>query len=252
MDTAQLLLLQLRLTYIAEIPYRADELETLVLEIERNGQTGERYNDLYRRIHSLKGSGGTYGAQIVTAICHSFEDYLASATDKAGMHNAIASNIALAFIDLLRLAGNGLKNRREEFVDIEGQLIDLRQRAFTPQFSAMVVESPGTLVNLIGQVLKGHGCRMVLVDDAYLALGRALAEPLDLLITALEMRGLNGSALIAALKLTDGPNKRMHCILLTANETLIVSQPEPDFRLLKNAEMLTSLDQLVGQIFKIS
>ena len=73
-DTFQQMLLQLRKTFLEDMPEKLDRLESLLLEIEKNGDGGEVFNELYRIVHSLKGSGGTHGLHIITTICHQLED----------------------------------------------------------------------------------------------------------------------------------------------------------------------------------
>jgi CheY-like chemotaxis protein/HPt (histidine-containing phosphotransfer) domain-containing protein len=248
MDTAQNLLLQLRQRYLSDIPERANELEELVLEMENSGITAERYNDLFRRIHSLKGSGGTYGAHIITAVCHCFEDYLSFTNFQENRPSPQSTKIALSFVDLLRLAADTLRNNPDNIAEIEARLADLRRRVFLPQYVALVVESTGTIVSIIRRVLKNYGCRMVLMEDGYQALGRALVEPFDLVITSMETPGLNGSALITALKLAVSANNTVKCILLTANQNLTLPNPEPDYLLLKNGKMMANLNAMVKSV----
>jgi chemotaxis protein histidine kinase CheA len=61
MNAIQTPLLQLKQNYIAELPDRFHRLEELLFQIERDGYTPEIYNDLFRQVHSLTGSGGTHG-----------------------------------------------------------------------------------------------------------------------------------------------------------------------------------------------
>ncbi len=250
MDIVSNLLLQLRQAYLSELPERADELEMLILEIKNAGLNADRFNDLYRRIHSLKGSGGTHGAHIITAICHSFEDFLTSINQQTSLQSTAHIDIALNFVDLLRNAALRLKNNSDDFGDIEVTLNELRQKAFTPRYSALVVVHGGAIISIVGQVLKNHGCRMVLMKDGFHALGRALVEPFDMVITSLELPGLNGSAMISALKLADCHNKYSRCILLTANDNLPLTIPTHDFILLKNSSLLPELNKLIQSIIQ--
>lgn len=249
MDAIHDMLHRLRLAYIGEIPTRLDEIEHLVMVLERDGYNEDDFNDLYRRIHSLKGSGGTHGVQIITAICHPFEDYLSAMTGEVKGSTTAFANVALAFFDLLRDAAAHLAQGQESFPDIETKLAMLRQRAFAPQFSALVVETASASIKFISQVLDKFNCRMVLMDDGYMALGRSLTEPFDLIITALEIPHLNGSALTAAIKLAKGPNSHTKCIMLTSNVQLKTSGPQPDFTLQKNASMLHKLESAVESVF---
>jgi len=154
----------------------------------------------------------------------------------------------LGFVDLLRHAASRLKNNSDDFNDIETTLNELRQKAFSPRYSALVVVQGGAVISIVGKVLKNHGCRMVLMQDGFHALGRALVEPFDMVITSLELPGLNGSGMISALKLADSHNKESRCILLTANDNLPITIPTHDFVLLKNSKLLPELNKLIQTI----
>ena len=73
-------------------------------------------------------------------------------------------------------------------------------------YSALVVEVTETCVNFIRKILDEANCRTGLMYDGYKELGRALTEPFDLFISALEMPHLNGFSFIAALKIARGNN----------------------------------------------
>ena len=65
-DMMQKMLRQLRATFLDELPERLDRLDNLLLDIEKLGAaTGEEFNELYRGVHSIKGSGGTHGLHII-------------------------------------------------------------------------------------------------------------------------------------------------------------------------------------------
>ena len=57
------------LAYVAKLPQQLDAMETLVLELKRGNDYEYSYENLYRAIHSLKGTAGTYGVAIITTIC---------------------------------------------------------------------------------------------------------------------------------------------------------------------------------------
>ena len=57
------------------LPEKIDEIESVVLELENN-QNQKGMEELWRFVHSLKGTAGTFGYQNITAICHNLEDYL--------------------------------------------------------------------------------------------------------------------------------------------------------------------------------
>lgn len=89
------LLAELQRGYLAALPNQFDELELRVLAFEKTPSDREIYSNLFQRIHSLKGSAGTYGSHIVTWICHPLEDELtlmdsANPTTKHGSKQRVA------------------------------------------------------------------------------------------------------------------------------------------------------------------
>ncbi len=250
MDAIQLLLLQLKQGYVDQLADRFDQLEALVLDIERNGFAEESYNELYRQVHSLKGSGGTHNLQIITNICHPLEDYLSTINQQTNLQQAQFGNIVFAYIDLLRDIGVRLQNREDHFHDIEAELARLRARSFAPRFAALIVENSTVLVRILSPSLEMFNFRIVVMDDGYQALGRALVEPFDLIISGNEIRQLNGVALFAALKLARGINSRTRTILLSANRPVGASQVPPDYLLLKDDQLSNNLISTLTGIMK--
>lgn len=241
MDAIHQLLLQLKQGYIDQLPDRFDQLEDLVLQMERNGYSSERYNELYRQVHSLKGSGGTHKLQVITNICHPLEDYLSTINGQTGLATGDFANIVFSYIDLLRNVGRRLRDRDEAFHDVDATLAQLRVRSFAPRFAALIVENSSVLIRILSQTLSNFNFRFVVQDDGYLALGRALAEPFDLIISGNEVKQLNGIALIATLKLARGINSRTKTILLSADCPLLPKLCQPDFLLLKNDQLNANL-----------
>lgn len=250
MDAIQLLLLQLKQGYIDQLADRFDQLETLVLQIERDGFSVECHNELYRQVHSLKGSGGTHNLQIITNICHPLEDYLSTINAQTHLQQVQFGNIAFAYIDLLREIGVRLQNRDETFHDMDAKLAKLRARSFAPRFAALIVENSAVLIRILSQTLSLFNFRIVVLDDGYLALGRALVEPFDLIISGNEIRQLNGSAMFAALKLAHGINSRTRTIMLTASRLASPPQLAPDFLLAKDDQLSNNLISTLRSIMK--
>ncbi|MBI3230779.1 MAG: Hpt domain-containing protein [Burkholderiales bacterium] len=245
MDQVQALLQQLKQNYIDEMPDRLDKLEYLVLELERDGFSQERFHELYRQVHSLKGSGGTYGLHVITSICHPFEDFLSSLDEKVDMHAIGFANIALSYLDILRDVAERLGKKFDTEFDVERLLSGLRQRSFEPKFHALLVENSSTVIKLISRILHQYQFRVSVQDDGYQALGRMLAERFDLLITAQEVKHLNGTAVIAAVKLAQIGYAPRKTILLTANPMPPLADYGADFTLNKNDQLSTRLHALL-------
>ena len=92
MKEVKAMLAALRLNYLRDLPSHIDELEELVLELEREGFDLERCRELYRRVHSLKGSGGTYGMHTLSDVCHPFEDCLSNLIEQLFVEDQFLTN----------------------------------------------------------------------------------------------------------------------------------------------------------------
>ena len=98
------LLAGMRDDFVAELPDRCNLLEQCVLALDRG--IADDFEDLLRHIHSLKGSGGTFGLPMVTGICHQFESFVSAAY---GQFNPVAVSHALSYVDLLRRVADAPK-----------------------------------------------------------------------------------------------------------------------------------------------
>ncbi|MBC3873693.1 response regulator [Undibacterium flavidum] len=235
MEKVKALLAELRENYLRDLPNHIDEIEQLVLELERTGFHLNLCQELYREVHSLKGSGGTYGMSLISDICHPLEDLLSQLIEHPQSLQGFGGK-ALAFIDLLRKACFSYTARLEPSVELKSALHILRQSVSSTLYSALIVESSEVVIGILRDILVASGFRVEIVQDGYLALGRMLSEPFDVLITSLEIPRLNGIALISAVQKSGNRGGKSQTILLTTSEHLD-DQVHPDYVLHKNSDL---------------
>jgi chemotaxis protein histidine kinase CheA len=113
---------KMRLAYVTNLPQKLDTMETLVLELNKGEDYDCSYENLYRAIHSLKGTAGTYGVAIITTICQSFEDHLTATHEDGAGDSDQQINTCLRFIDLLRVVHKQVAAGRNSFPEIEVSL----------------------------------------------------------------------------------------------------------------------------------
>ena len=122
--TAQIqeVLQKMRADYIANLPRQLESLEAQVMALGKGDDYQDRYEELYRAIHSLKGTAGTYGIPVITAICGPFEEYLAATLkDVRGASNEQIT-ACMHFIELLSKATRQVSAGRDTFPEIETSL----------------------------------------------------------------------------------------------------------------------------------
>jgi CheY-like chemotaxis protein/HPt (histidine-containing phosphotransfer) domain-containing protein len=245
-DALQKMLLQLRNTFLEDMPEKFDLLENLLLEIEKNGADSEVFNESYRIVHSLKGSGGTHGLHIITTICHQLEDLL-NTTDGGAKFTPKHISISLKYVDLLRLATERIHAGDENFPLIEKRLGELRQKLAPEHFSVLLVDNSKLLTNICLQALSGLPVHTVVMHDGLQALTRVLSEHFDLLVTSNEVPRLNGFALIAAIRLSDSQNRHVKAIIISSNKkhaTSLNRTTDPDYVIIKDAKLTKNIVEI--------
>lgn len=241
----QALLAGLRAGFLAELPERLDEVERLVLSYEQTVGSQEEFDDLFRQVHSLKGSGGTHGLHVLTTICHSFEDSL----NRDRRPSAQVTKRWLDYVDLLRQANTLLQTGSEDFTAIHEALERLRTEEGGAELSVLLVVDSPSLGQLCRDVWSDYPAVFVQAEDGYQALGRLLHEPFDVLICSRQLKGLSGDALIAALKLSRVASSTARTVLLTSNAANgRARNTDPDFVVQKDDKMVENLYAIAGQL----
>lgn len=243
------LLAQLRKSYIAELPGKLEDLELLIIALQRDDDFQAGYDELFRKVHSLKGGAGTYGLPIFSTICHRLEDHLRLVDKKVSRRRRKDIDNWLAHVDLMRQAFNGIGAGRQAFPEIDAALEKLRDDAFPAQLRvAMAVQSRTTTL-LCERVVKPLGAHCVEFGDGLHALERLLRDRFDLVLVAAELSTLNGIALLAALRLSGTVNKNIKTVLLTSRPVLeIPPVVQPVSVIAKGADLAVCLEDEVKRL----
>ena len=242
-DAFQRMLLQLRNTFLEDIPEKLDRLDQLLVAMEKTGVDSESFNEFYRIIHSLKGSGGTFGLHIITTICHQLEDLL-NTSDGGTKYTPALISISLNYVDLLRVTLEQIHAGNTNFPQVEEQLSKLRKQLAQKKFTMLLVDNSKLSTQMYLHVLSGLPVQTVVMNDGILALTRALTEPFDLIISTNEIPMLSGSALIGALKLSDSKSRNTKTILVTSNKAIAATKhrsTDPDYTVIKDVNFAQNL-----------
>ncbi|MDH5301117.1 MAG: Hpt domain-containing protein [Gammaproteobacteria bacterium] len=243
---AQNLLDELRQGYITALPSKVEDIELHCLAMEKSDDYAEHYAELYRAVHSLKGSGGTYGYHIISGICHQMEDWLTT-LEKCVKLSSSQLDILLAYVDLLRDAISHIQQAETSFQDIEQTLSEIKKRSHQNKLHGLVVDRSSMNAKIIAKILGEDNVQLAEARDSINALSRALTEKFDFVVVASQELGpLSGSALIATLKLSSGASAQSKTILLSSNTQL--TEPvelQPDVVIKKDAKLVYNLEQSI-------
>jgi CheY-like chemotaxis protein/HPt (histidine-containing phosphotransfer) domain-containing protein len=210
------MLQQLRSAYLAELPERCEQIERLVLSAAASGSAAHSYDDLYRQIHSLKGSAGTHGIPFLSTVCHQFEDLLAQ-VGESGLREV--ADRCLLYVDLLK-RGTDFARENRDTGPLEAALEALRSDFLHNRRPVLLVDSSAVQAGLCRSALESLPVQLTILADGIEALERLLQERFVLLIAGRTLKRLNGIALCSALRASDSVNRNIPVILLSADAKL--------------------------------
>lgn len=207
-----ILLAEMQADFIDELPERCNRLEERVMALEHREQGA--FDELYRQIHSLKGSGGMFGVPVITTICHQFESFISEVHTRFDRQ---AASAALAYVDLLRKTATRTGRDGPAVTAIEQALDRMRVTSLSGRASVLLVEPSEAMRKLCQEVFAGKPVHLVTMDSGMAALERMLHEPFDLLVASRELPDLNAVALLAAVRESGGRNSEIPAILVSSN-----------------------------------
>lgn len=206
------LLAEMQADFLDELPERCNRIEERVMALER--QESGAFDELYRQVHSLKGSGGMFGVPVITTICHQFESFISEVHTR---FNRQAASAALAYVDLLRKTAKASGREGAVLAGIEQALERLRLSSLSGRASVLLVEPSEAMRKLYAEVFADKPIHLVTLDSGLAALERMLHEPFDLLVASRELSDLNAIALLAAVRESGSRNKDIPVILVSSN-----------------------------------
>ncbi len=208
------LLEELREGFLDDMPVRIDKIEEEVMA----SKNADSYDELFRMVHSLKGSAGSYNFHELTKVAHNMEDVMLSQMQNNLFNQSSTVDILLKFIDILRDTTESLVASKSAPLDIDERIESLRNQVFKQALRVLVIEPSKLYVSMIEHSVQGMSVNLTVQNDGLQALNALLLNKYDLLITSLETNRLNGDALIAALRLNHNFNKNIHAVLITSRD----------------------------------
>lgn len=212
-DSVSDILEHLREDFLDEMPSRVRKIEEEVMSSEKAGS----HDELFRMVHSLKGTAGSYNFHVITKIAHSMEDAMLALRQQKEFGTPTTVELLLKFVDVLRDTTDSLMSSESELLDVDKRLEFLYGQVFKESIKLLVVEPSKLYASMIEYSLQEMSINITFTTDGLPALDNLLLNKYDLLITSLECPRLNGDALIAALRLLHNFNKKIKVILVTSH-----------------------------------
>ncbi|MBT4587728.1 MAG: hypothetical protein HN884_09295 [Rhodospirillaceae bacterium] len=231
---------QLRLEYIENSQDKLDMVDGLIeklLELD-----GEEWREIYvefqRQIHSIKGTAGSYGFQVVTEISHSLEDYLETSNNLAAEQ---LSDIQL-YVDQMRWIFKAGKNPgHEATAEILRKLPSPNKSAFSEQevrhIPVILVMPYNIQRKIIANELASCGFRVFIADTSIRAIELALTHNPLIVFSNYDVADINGVELALIFRSIQ-VTKSIHMAVLSSqqpNSQIFAHLPE-DVRLVRKGE----------------
>ncbi len=238
-----LLLAGMRDDFVVELPERCDLLEDGVLALEQG--KAHAFDELYRHIHNLKGSGGNFGLPLISSICHQFESFVSDVRER---FDPLAVSHALSYVDLLRRVAESPERGGAFAIAIEQELEQLRISSMSGCAAVLLVEPSIATRKFCQGVLEPLAVRIASQDRGLSALELLLHQPFDLLIAARELPDLNALALVAALRESGTRNKDIPVILISSNSTPAPAYLNICATIKRDAAFVSTLERCAGDV----
>jgi chemotaxis protein histidine kinase CheA len=242
----QYLLQGMRAAFLDDLQERCDQCDNLLLTLEKNPDDRVLFDELFRTVHSLKGSGGTHGLHIITSVCHQLEGCLAEMSAKGDFSRLLER--ALKYVDLLRRVEAPGRMENPDYTGIEAEMEALRQSALQNRKSCLVAESSAMMARVYQTVLADRSIQFVMVSDGLEALSRLLRESFDFAIIGRELKDLNGIAVIAALRASQCKNQNLPVIFVSSNLDNIPDHAHINAVLPKNNRLSSTLGEALNTL----
>ena len=242
MNNTLQILEQFKNEFLKNIPEWCNEVENLTLGLQTAEVFSDNYAELYRRVHNLKGSGGSYGIPIISTICHQFEDLLNDLNVDHSKVNMIFVDTCLNYIDLTRSASEVALSNNNDFSNIENKLTSIRNRSLQKNSLGLIVDSSQSMIKMCTGILSDLPVKLISTTDGLVALERLLKENFDFLIMGQSLKRLDGEALLAALRASHSRNKNIKVITISsASQGEYLAGAQPDMLLKKDKNLADNL-----------
>lgn len=212
----------LALEFIENSSDSIDIIDTILTDLMK-GKDGD-FLELQRRVHSIKGGGGTFGFPAITLIAHALEDYIeTSRIESVRIDNNHLQAIQIYADAIHDILDKGINPDDAETTEILRRLpVNAQAIAFgdlTPQDIGFLLVMPkGLQRRIIGEELASCGFRVNTAQNAVLAIEIGIANPPDIIAANMFIEDMTGVELARVFKTIDATSKAKF-LLLTSSET---------------------------------
>ncbi|MBT4938888.1 MAG: hypothetical protein HON14_07125 [Rhodospirillaceae bacterium] len=212
---------QLRLEYIESSGDKLDQIDSLISDLLDFDDTKWReiFIEFQRQIHTIKGTAGSYGFQIVTEIAHSLEDYL----ETSNILGANQLGDIQLYVDNMRWIFEAGKNPAEDIaIEILRKLPTPNKSVFSNQeirhIPVVLVMPYNIQRKIIANELTSCGFRVFIADTSVRAIELALIHKPTIVFSNYDVSDINGVELALVFR-SIAATKAVNIAILSSQKT---------------------------------
>lgn len=241
---------ELKDEYLSILEENLLQLETSILGLE--GQNGEELKSslfsIFRLVHSVKGSAGTYELFTIANIFHRFEDHINTKMKKVEVAQAV--DTFLGFLDLAKKCLQDYEDNSGEMDKYVTLIDELSLSKKTLVGKILLVEPTRSIGKIISKVALENKVEVTILENGVTALNRILMERFDLIISSINIEMLDGVSFLSAIRVMKSLNQKTPLVLISSDEKFVKSKNLESVEfLVKNGELRDSLDKVIKGVF---
>lgn len=218
MDEIDGYLKQLQLEFIQGLGEQLADLESEMIRLEKHFSRDDMLQ-VARKIHTLKGNGGSFELPMITTIAHQLEEELFQNLLRKETVTKSDVDQAMKYFDLLgRVSSIYLKMQNypqsdeSDMASIKSELASLRP---SHQLKILVADNLRASATLVERSVQSMSSCVSYCNDGLAALGKILSDQFDVALIGLQLKTLSGRAIISAL--TEQKNVNCRIIILASS-----------------------------------
>jgi HPt (histidine-containing phosphotransfer) domain-containing protein len=244
-NTKDICLEELKQEYLEDLYEILKNMENLVTTLKNDDGSNDLFKELWREVHSLKGTAGSFGLKFVSMACHKWED-LMDVSDKSSKEDEVFFNKYLKIIEVLKEYRENPELRGSELSILDKRLKNIISDDNIINKRILILETSSMMKNVYKEILSNSKNQLSFVEDGYLGLGRLINEKFDVVISSNSLTSISGKELIDIMRTISNPNKLTRMILITSDSINDKEFLNCDFNwILKKDDLIKELPMLL-------
>jgi CheY-like chemotaxis protein/HPt (histidine-containing phosphotransfer) domain-containing protein len=213
---------ELKVEYLAGIDEEITELEEKIIGLEKVSEANLKtaVYEIFRVVHSIKGSAGSFEFYMLANIFHRFEDYI----DYTNLNIKLAETVDL-FLKFVDLSKKCIRDYQEKPDDLEKYATLVDEIAYSKNNSkgkVLLVEPAKSIQKMFKKICTESNLEMAVIRNGATAMNRILTEKFDAIVTSLNTDVLDGKSLLCAIRVMKNINAKTPLLLVTSDENTVI------------------------------